>query len=66
MVLTWRQRGARVLGSFVLGFVGGIGALSPELGTQSFLILVSHAIIAGMITAGPQIKRVLDEYGKSR
>jgi len=66
MSLTWKQRGARVLGSFVLGFMGGIGALSPGLNNESFLMIALKACISGMISAGPQIKRVLDEYSRTR
>lgn len=65
-IMNWRQRGARVLGSFVTGYSGGLGTLLA-LGVIddhiTLHILFTIPTITGLITALPQLGKILQEFG---
>ena len=64
--MNWKQRGAKVLGSYVMGYSGGMGTLMT-LGvfeTQvTFHLLFTIPTVTGLITALPQLGKILQEFG---
>jgi len=57
----WKKRGAKILGTWVLGFSGGlvgISILQPE-----FTLLILDAMLIGFVITLPQIGKMLIEYG---
>ena len=64
--MDWRKRSAKVLGSFVTGYSGGLGTLLAlgVIDSQiTFHLLFTVPSITGLITALPQLGKILNEIG---
>lgn len=55
---------ARVAGAYVTGFGTGMVITMPF--DPDFSINLIRSLFAGLLTALPQLKKVLDEYGHGR
>jgi hypothetical protein len=64
--MNWTKRGAKILGSYVTGYSGGLGTLMA-LGVMdshvTIHLLFSIPLITGLITALPQLGKILQEIG---
>jgi hypothetical protein len=64
--MNWSKRGAKILGSFVTGYSGGLGTLLT-LGViddhVTFTILFTIPCVTGLVTALPQLGKILQEIG---
>jgi len=65
MPLSWKQRSARIAGAYTLGFGAGF-AISIDAIISDPIITLIKAGIGGMLTALPQLKRMLEEYSRGR
>jgi len=68
--VNWKKRLAKVLGSYIIGYSGGLGLAIPLIATldPSRLTLETILIypsIAGLIVALPQLGKVFNEYSAS-
>ena len=70
--MDWKKRGAKVLGVFILGYSSGMAVTVPIFAIYSqaegldLTGMFSWPIIAGLVTALPQLGKVISEYGVSR
>jgi hypothetical protein len=67
--MNWTKRGAKVLGSFVTGYSGGLGTLLAlgVIDSQVTLnILFTIPSITGLIACLPQLGKILSEFGMDR
>jgi hypothetical protein len=64
--MNWKQRGAKITASFVTGYSGGLGTLMA-LGVVdayvTFTILFTIPCVTGLVTALPQLGKILQEIG---
>ena len=64
-MITGRQRLARIAGAYTIGFGAGF-AISIDIIISDPVITFIKAGIGGMLTALPQIKKMLEEYSHGR
>ena len=62
--MNWRRRGAKVLGSYLAGYGGGIGVEGLHHGMGDLSILFTIPAIAGLIVALPQMGKMFNEFSK--
>jgi len=64
--MNWTKRGAKLLATYITGYSGGMGTLLA-LGVMdshvTFHLLFTIPNITGLITALPQLGKILNEYG---
>jgi len=63
-MVTCRQRLARIAGAFTTGF--GTGAAITMPFDPDFGVNLLKAGFAGVLTALPQLKKILEEYSRQR
>ena len=57
----WKKRVAKIIGTWILGFSGGLVGLSilqPEI-----VIFILDAMLIGLVITLPQLGKMLIEYG---
>jgi hypothetical protein len=68
--MNWTKRGAKVLGSFVTGYSGGISVTVPIFASMEglalgFTSMITYPIISGLVASLPQLGKILNEVGMS-
>ncbi len=65
--MNWTKRGAKILGSWITGYSGGLGLVFPMNSLESWGLTIESMIfypaIAGFIVVLPQTAKVFFEYG---
>jgi peptidoglycan biosynthesis protein MviN/MurJ (putative lipid II flippase) len=65
--MNWKKRGAKILGSYVTGYTGGLALIFPLTAINEWhlelLSFLAYPAIAGLLVAGPQLGKTLIEYG---
>ena len=66
--MNWTKRGAKVLGSFITGYSGGISVTVPICASMEGLAIgmtamLSYPIISGVVASLPQLGKILNEFG---
>jgi hypothetical protein len=65
MVINWKHRGGKVLGSFFTGYGGGFAAMlpTPALGlTLDFGLIFLLPTLSGLVVTFPQLGKIFNEY----
>jgi hypothetical protein len=66
--MNWTKRGAKVLGSFITGYSGGISVTVPIFAsleglTVGMTAMLAYPIISGVVASLPQLGKVVSEFG---
>ena len=65
--MNWKKRGAKLIGSWITGYSGGLGLIFPANTMQHWDLTIDlmlfYPAFAGMIVVLPQVAKVFFEYG---